>query len=81
MRRIARRGERVIGRQVPTGAIVRSFEPVFDAQMTAQHLAAKPALKADDMVTLHRSLDRNRRNKSLLQRCFSSETAEGSLHR
>ena len=52
-RRIARRGERVIGRQFPTGAIVRSFKPVFDAQMTAQHLASKPALETDDMVAVH----------------------------
>ncbi|HWX86415.1 MAG TPA: hypothetical protein VNZ48_22675, partial [Xanthobacteraceae bacterium] len=53
--RIGRRGDRVIRWQLPADAIPRGFEAMSGADMPAEHLAQKPAFKADDMVVLHRS--------------------------
>ena len=65
---IAGCGDRMIGRQVPPGAIVGSVEPVLAAQVPAQHFAAIAAFEVDDGIALHRSLDRHRGNKSLVHR-------------
>jgi hypothetical protein len=47
-----------------------------DAQMPAKHLRVKPALEANDVIPLHRVLDRNRRLRRLLD---ASETGERAM--
>jgi len=53
------------------------------AQMPAQHLAAKPAFEADDLLGLHRSPDRDRRLQRSRRRCgrARAEAAERAMHR
>ena len=47
-----------------------------DAQMPAKHLRVKSALEANDVIPLHRVLDRNRRLQRLLH---ASETGERAM--
>jgi hypothetical protein len=46
-RRIGRRCDRVVCRQLPVGVIRREIEAMRDPQMTPERLAAKPAFEAD----------------------------------
>jgi hypothetical protein len=46
-RRIGRRRDRVVRRQLPAGVIRRGIEAVRDPQMTPERPAAKPAFEAD----------------------------------
>ena len=47
-----------------------------DAQMPAKYLPVKPAFEANDVIPLHRVLDRNRRLRRLLH---ASETGERAM--
>ena len=47
-----------------------------DAQMPAKYLPVKPAFEANDVIPLHRVLDRNRRLQRLLH---ASETGERAM--
>jgi hypothetical protein len=53
------------------------------ADMPAEHLAQKPAFKADDMVVLHRSPDRNSRHQRRWRRRRRAldEATERAMHR
>ena len=48
--------------------------------MPAQHLAAKPAFEANDMVVLHRAPDRDRRFQRDRCRRALAEAAEGTMY-
>ena len=79
--RIGRRGDWVISWQLPPDAIPRGFEPVSDADMPAEHLAEKPAFETDDMVVLHRSLDRDSRHQRRRRRRALAEATERPMYR
>lgn len=70
----------MIRRQFPAAAVRRRFEPMRHAQMPAQHLAAKPTFEANDMVALHRSLDRDRRLQRDRCRRALAEATERAMH-
>ena len=55
----------MILRQFPARTVVRNFETMGGPQMPAEHLRAKPALEADDVIGLHRASDRNCRSACL----------------
>ena len=79
-RRVARGCQRMIRRQFPAGAIRRGFEPMSDADMPAQHLAAEAAVETDHIVPLHRAPDLNRRRPRCFRQRDVPETGERSLH-
>lgn len=53
----------MIGCQLPAHAVRGDVEPVPDPEVTTQRRAAKPAFETDDMVSLHRAPDRDRRRQ------------------
>jgi hypothetical protein len=69
-------------RQIPPGPISGDLEPVLYPQMAAQRSPAKSTLEADDILGLHRSLDRHRRRRPDLHGQYATpETSERSVHR
>ncbi len=70
----------MIRRQFPARAIRRGFEPMSDANMPAQHLAAEAAVETDHIVLLHRAPDRHRRRPPFFRRRRAPETGERSPH-
>ena len=80
LRRIPRRGQWIIRRQLPAGAVIGDFQAVGNPQMPTEHLRAKPALKANDVILLDRASDRNRRLRRLFRRCGTPETGERAMH-
>src|SRR5438552_1625734 len=79
-RRIVRRGQWIIHRQLPAGAVIGDYEAVGDLQMPAEHLRAKPAFEANDVILLDRASDRNCRPRRLLHRWGTPETGKGAMH-
>src|SRR5712691_8017445 len=78
--RVARSRQRMIRRQFPARAIRRGFEPMSDADVPAQHLAAEAAVETDHIVLLHRAPDRNRRRRRFFRRRGAPETGKRSPH-
>ena len=79
-RRIVRRGQWIIQRQLPTGAVISDFEAVGDPQMATKHLRAISALEANDVILLDRALDRNRRLRRRLRRGGTPKAGERPMH-
>jgi len=79
-RRIARRGQWIIQRQSPTGAVISDLKVVGDPQMAAEHLRAIPALEANDVIMLDRASNWNRRLRRFLPRCGTPETGKDPMH-
>ena len=58
------------------------LEPVRDPQMPAEHLRARPALKANHIILLHRAADRHRWLPRLfLYRRGAPETGQCPVYR
>src|SRR5262249_40880252 len=78
--RVGRRRQHMLRRQFPAGAVLRGFKSMSNAEMPAEHLAAKPAFKANNIVALHRSPDRDSRDQR--RRCWFAlaEATECAMH-
>ena len=61
----------------PAGAVSGDFEPMRDAQMTAECLCAMPAFQANDVILLYRAADRHCRLRRFLH---APETGKRSMH-
>ena len=71
----------MIRQQVPTCPIIGGFEPMHVTDMPAQHLAAKTAIEAYDVIALYRALDRDGRHQNLWRRQACAEPAKRAMHR